>query len=536
MSSKRVYQNGNIVTMDERHPIASNMVVEGEVITGLDLTPEEISSQSGEIIDLQEKTVLPGFNDSHAHMVSYGMSLEMLYLNDATSIRELQAMVKDYIEKNNVEEGKWVLGRGWDDTKFAENRDLCKEDLDEISTRHPIVLGRTCGHLRALNTNALQRCKIDKSTQVKGGRIDLDRDGEPVGLVGEEAKEIIFEAIPPYSVEDYKRFIVNGANKYREAGLTSVQSDDFEASGEPFKNVMQAYIELAQNRELPIKVNLQLQLRTIEKIEELLSAYPVRSYTEFFSMGPLKIVPDGSLGAKTAALRKPYLGDPHNFGLLLFSPFDLEELIDYAYGRSLQVACHAIGDRTIEVFLDIIERMKEKYERTSRPRIIHCQLTDIDLIKRMRTLNVIADAQQSFVASDWRIAEERLGKERCVNTYAWKTMQENGIVVSGGSDSPVETYNPFRGIEVAVTREDDEGNPKGGWMPHEKVTVHDAIKMYTLNSAYSCYEEHKKGMLAPNYRADFIVLKDNPFLVHPSNLEEMEVESSTIEGATENYG
>lgn len=534
MNDRVLFENGNLITMDQQLPLAHNVLVEGSTIRALNVEKESLN-RDVEIYDLKGETVIPGLNDSHLHMVSYGISLDMVDLNDAESVKEVKQRVGEYIQSDGVEEGEWIFGRGWNEENFKGKKDLSKDDLDEISTKHPIVLTRTCGHLRVLNSRALQECDITPETKVEGGVIGTDEEGNLTGLIAEEAKELLYDNMPDYTVEDFKRFIQNAGEKFRESGLTTVQSDDLEASNEPREKVLKAFFELLEEDELPIKVNMQMQIKSPEEIAQFFAEHQERVLSDHLSFGPLKIVPDGSLGAKTAALNEPYLGSENNYGVLIYSKTELEAKIDAAYRHGVQVACHAIGDRTIETFLDIIEKMKDKYNRTGRPRIIHSQITNLDLIQRMKELNVVADAQPAFVGTDWKVAEDVLGRERCINTYAWKTMMDHGIVVSGGSDAPVETYDPFAGIDCAVNRQDSDSNPPGGWMPQEKVTVFEALKMYTVNSAYSCYQEDRIGRLAPHYQADFLVIDRNPFTIPEEDLDSIEVKTSVVNGNVKEY-
>ena len=532
--NKILFENGQIITMNQAYPFAENILLEDSLITGVDVDPASLDGRV-EKYDLQGKTIIPGLNDSHLHLIVTGMNLDMVDLKQVTSLKELQQKTREYISRENLAEGEWVMGWGWNEENFDNGEIINRRALDEISQENPMVLTRNCGHMSVLNSRAIDKCGITSETEVRGGMIELDQQNVPTGVVAEKARRLIYENIPEYSLEEFKKIIAAQAERFRAAGLTMVQSDDFAIYPGSKEKVLQAYFELVENNELPVKVNLQLRLQTVEEIIDIFSKYPGRRYTDYFTLGPLKIFADGSLGAKTAALREPYAGSNDNYGIMFDSPEELEEKVDVACRHDVQVACHAIGDRAIKVILNIYAKMKDRYGRINRPRIIHAQVTDLDLIKQMRDLGAVVDAQPPFVCSEWDYATEVLGKDRAYNIYAWKTMLDQGIVVAGGSDSPVESYNPFAGIKCAVTRQDSSLNPAGGWLPNEKLTRYEALKMYTVNSAYSCFQEKQTGRLASGYRADFLVLEQNPYKVPADDLDSMKVRASVINGNIREY-
>ncbi len=253
--------------------------------------------------------------------------------------------------------------------------------------------------------------------------------------------------------------------------------------------------------------------------------------SEFFKIGAFKLLPDGSLGGKTAALREPYEGDPENKGIFVYDEKVFYDLLEKAYRNGLQLAIHAIGDYTMDVILDCYERIAAKYPKPDpRFRIIHCQITSEDILDRFARNGVLADIQPLFIRADMEIAEELLGKERVSTSYAWKTMLDKGIHVSGSSDAPVESFDPILAIHCAVTSQNLDGQPAGGWLPQQKLTVQEAVALYTTGSAYTSYEENVKGKLCPGYLADFIVLSQDIFSVPENEIVNTKVEQTYLGG------
>ena len=253
--------------------------------------------------------------------------------------------------------------------------------------------------------------------------------------------------------------------------------------------------------------------------------------SEFFKIGAFKLLPDGSLGGKTAALREPYEGDPENKGIFVYDEKVFYDLLEKAYRNGLQLAIHAIGDYTMDVILDCYEKIAAKYPKPDpRFRIIHCQITSEDILDRFARNGVLADIQPLFIRADMEIAEELLGKERVSTSYAWKTMLDKGIHVSGSSDAPVESFDPILAIHCAVTSQNLDGQPAGGWLPQPKLTVQEAVALYTTGSAYTSYEENVKGKLCPGYLADFIVLSQDIFSVPENEIVNTKVEQTYLGG------
>ncbi len=530
-----ILYNGNIMTMDKDKPHAEAVAVKDDKIVLLGSNEEILFSREkdSKIIDLEGKTVVPGFNDSHMHLLGYGKSLETVDLNGCKSIDEMCKRIMKFVDENHIPAGSWVVGSGWNDSRFLENRLPSRQDLDSVSENHPIVMTRTCFHICVANTLALKEAEIfERPPGIEGGEIDKDQEGNPTGILRENALNLVTERIPGPGKDKIREMIIKASQDCLKAGLTSVQTDDFAMIKGDFKDILDSYFELDRENLLPVRVNEQVLLPDMDKLNKFINlGYKTGYGSEFFKIGPLKLLGDGSLGGRTAGLLKPYADDEGNLGICIYSEEQLYELIDTAVSNGLQTAVHAIGDRTMEMVLESYRRVLEKHRiKDPRLRIIHCQITSEEIINKFKNYGIIADIQPSFVSSDISIAESRVGRERAKWTYNWKTLIEKGVRVAGGSDCPVEPFYPLLGIYAAVTRQDLQGNPEGGWLPDQKLTVEEALYIYTMGSAYCTFEDDIKGSITLGKLADMVVLSENIFEIEPNYIKDVVVEKTIVDG------
>jgi len=447
-----ILHNANIVTVDKKNLRAEAVAIKGRRISKIGPNQKILSfkNKNTKIIDLKGKTVVPGFNDSHMHILSYALNQEKANLNNCKGIEHLIEIVKDFIEKNNIAKGNWVQGRGWNEKFFEQERLPSRYDLDKISSQYPIILTRVCGHLGVINTLALKIAGIYQDPpQLKSGSIDKDEEGIATGVLREdEALDMVYKLIPKITKKKVKELLLKGQKECLKFGLTSLQSDDFCSGNMGFKEIIDVYFELDRQKKLLVRTNEQMRLDTLEDLKSFLEmGYKTGNGSEFFKIGPLKLISDGSLGAKTAALFQGYKEDKTNKGILIYSKENLDNLVTMAYNNNLQVAIHAIGDRAINQVIEVYKKvLKEDPKNNARFRIVHCQITTEELN------NIIADIQPTFVSTDLSIVESRIGKKRAKWTYNWKTLLDKGINMGAGSDCPVESFNPLLGIYSAVTR------------------------------------------------------------------------------------
>lgn len=531
-----IYFNGNIITMDEKNPKAEAVAVKGGRIVKLGKNQEikSLQDQHTAMIDLENRTLIPGFNDSHMHLLHYGASLQRVDLTGTTSIGEMIRRCRTFAEGKSFNDVKWMEGRGWNQDFFTDNKFPTRYDLDQIAVDYPICLVRACGHVAVVNSKALELMGITKNTsQIHGGHFDIDEAGESLGIFRENALKLIYEQIPEPGLEDIKQMILDASAFALQQGITSVQTDDFEALPvKDFEIIIRAYQELQTSGKLPIRVYEQCLLPTVEKLERFLDlGYCTGQGDEFFKIGPLKLLCDGSLGARTAYLRKPYADDPTNYGISIYTQAALDHLVAVAHNAGMQLAIHCIGDKAMDMAFDSIEKAQgNKLRENARHGIIHCQITDETLLNRYKILDVIAHIQPIFIDYDLHIAEQRIGKSRVKTAYNWKTMIEKGIHVACGSDCPVEPFDVMPGIYAAVTRKDLKGYPPAGWMPEQQLTVQQALYGFTAGGAYASFEENFKGSIAIGKVADFTVLSEDIFIIEPDKLKDVKVLMTVVDG------
>lgn len=529
--------NGTVHTMDSNNPRAEAVAVKNGKIVRVGNNEEILSlkNHNTEIIDVKGKVVTPGFNDSHMHLLSFGSSLKMVDLNGCISIEDIALRVRAFIEEKNIQEGKWVCGRGWNHDYFeGEKRFPTRNDLDKISKEHPIVLTRACGHICIVNSKALEEAGINNSTlQVDGGLFDVDENGEPLGVFRENALALIYDKIPAPTIPEIKDMMKEAASYANSRGLTSVQTDDFVHVPEHnFRMVISAYNELKEKGELTLRVYEQCQLANINKLKDFLSEGYTTGYgDELFKLGPLKLLGDGSLGARTASLCQPYADDPSTCGILVYTQEELDILVKTAHDAGMHVAIHCIGDKIMYMAFEAIEKaLKENPKDNHRHGIVHCQITDETLLNKYRDLNAIAHVQPIFLHYDLHMVEDRIGKERAKKTYAFKTMLNEGVHIGLGTDCPVELLDAMPNIYCAVTRKDLKGYPEDGWLPGEKLTVEEAVYNYTMGGAYASFEEDIKGSITEGKLADMVVLDRNIFEIDHDEIKDIKVDMTFLGG------
>ncbi len=533
----QLFVNGNVLTLDPDFPqVDAFAVVDGRVVdVGANGDILALRESGSQVVDLKRRTVVPGFNDSHMHLLSWGMSLDAVDLSTADSPQALVELGRTFAQKH--QELKWISGRGWSDELFSAQFLPTAADLDAVGTDRPVVFTRVCGHLCVVNSAALRLAGIDASTpNPPGGQIDKDPvSGEPTGILREKAMDLILRHAPVPDGAALKRALLKAAAAASAFGLTSVQTNDITDLAS-MQMCLSAYQQLVQTGELPIRINLQVGLPTKDALQQYVKVWRQYRYNNsMFHLGPVKLFADGSLGAHTAALNAPYADDPTTHGICIYQQSEFDELVQTAASAGLQVAVHAIGDRAMDMVLNSYEHVFTHTANARRPRIIHAQITSPSNLRRMAALGVVADIQPIFVPTDLHFAEQRVGAERAANSYAWKTMVDMGIPVAMSSDCPVESCRPLDGLYAAVTRMDQTGFPAQGWNPSERLTALEALKAYTIGSAYACHEENSKGSLTPGKLADFVVLPEDPTRVSPEALLSLPV-SATYVGGCQVFG
>ncbi|ADK81829.1 amidohydrolase [Sediminispirochaeta smaragdinae] len=468
-------------------------------------------------IDAQGNTVIPGFNDSHMHLYDLGSKMKMIKVSGATSIDEIIARGQEFIEKNRPAPGTVLRGVGWNQDYFTDKkRVLTKFDIDKISKKHAIILDRVCGHLVSCNSLALKMAGINRNThQPEGGSIGFDHDGEPNGVFGENAIQCIKKIIPHVSYADMRESVKMAMDYARTKGVTSIQSRD--VLNDNYQLMLKVFNDLYTSGELSTRVCMQCSIDHEGPFKDCIQQGYVTNYgNSYLKFGPMKIFADGSLGSRTAFMRSPYFDDPQTKGLQVMPQEEMDAIVAKASKHKMQVITHAIGDAAIEEVLNSYEKVIKNGNNPLRHGVVHCQITDIGLLKRFRDLNVLAFVQPIFLHYDMHIVENRVGKKLASTSYAFNTMDRLGVHVSYGTDCPVEDLDPFANLHCAVSRQDLSNYPDNGFYSDEKVDIYRAVDNYTVASAYASFEENEKGRIKPGEYADIVMLDKNIFSV-PSN-------------------
>jgi predicted amidohydrolase YtcJ len=530
---KKLFYNAIFHTMDGGKTAKSLLVEEGRILT-LNCDPASYAQDAScRLIDLKGRTVLPGFHDSHQHFLCYAIDKEKIDFYNARSVEEMAEMTRRYIRERNIPKGQWIQGGGWNENFFDVRKVPSRQQLDDMAPDNPVMFTRACCSTAVANTEALKLAGIfENPPKMTDGEIVVDERCVPTGLLNERARFYVYDIIPNISKEDVKKLILDYQEDLLRTGLTTVQTDDFKLWDATFKDILQAYRELDEEGRLKVRFIQQLRLVGHKELDEYL-AMGIKPYegSDMFKVGTFKLLPDGSLGGKTAALLEPYEGEPKNKGILTYTREQLYSLLEKAHTNGLQLAMHAIGDGTMDLVLSCYKELQEKYPKHDpRFRIIHCQITNEDILNRFAAQNVIADIQPLFIKADMEVAEQLIGKERLRTSYNWKTMLEKGVHISGSSDAPVESFDPRLAIYCAVTSQNLDGKPEGGWMPEQRLTREEALALYTSCAAYTCFEENTKGMLKEGFLADFIVMPEDIMTVPEEKIRTLNVDEAWVGG------
>ena len=493
-----------------------------------------LKREGDRLVDLQGRFVCSGFNDSHMHLLSYGSSLRMAQLADRTgSLSDMLNCLREFRNSRTFRENAWLQGRGWNQDYFADtDRMPNRHDLDKVSTDIPICAVRACGHCLVVNTKALTLLGIGANTpQPAGGRIGME-EGEPDGRFFDNAMDLIYEAIPAPDKEEVKEMMLAACRSLNAYGVTSSQTDDYCAfHNVPWPLVNEAYRELEAEGRLTVRVYEQSNFTSLKALKAFVEAgNRTGTGSSLFKIGPLKMLGDGALGARTAYLGRPYADDPSTCGIPVFSQEVMDEMVGYANAQGMQVAVHAIGDACLDRVLTAYERAMASHPRKDpRHGIVHCQITRPDQLAKIGRMGLHVYAQSIFLDYDIHMVKERVGEELASTSYSWKTLMETGATVSNGTDCPVELPDALACIQCAVTRKTLK-DQIGPYLPDQAFTVKEALDSYTCGGAYASFEENIKGKISPGMLADFVVLEENPFETPPEKLREIPVRETYLGG------
>lgn len=514
-----LFKNGNIATMEDTLQGAEAMIVEGkrfQYVGTLEGALEVLKNEEYKEVDLGGRLVIPGLNDSHMHFLHYAKGLRSVNLVGTKNIDEIKERMTERISHREPGDLSWIEGEGWNHDYFEdEKRFPNKFDLDEVSKVVPMLVMRACFHIGALNSAGLKLMGINKETAPQfGDLVEVLPNGEPNGIIKERLLDDVKSKISTLNQEIIKDIIITAQEKAWEQGLTSVQSDDVGYTPNyDYDLFFKCLRELEEEGKLKIRISEQCLLTDKTIVEKFFEkGYHYGWGTDKVRVSCVKILSDGSLGARTAALRSPYKDDSSTKGIEMFTQDSLNELVLTSHKNNCPVAIHAIGDRAVEMSLDAIENGQRVYPgKNLRDGIVHCQITDEGLLNRIRDLKVSTLVQPIFIDYDMNIVESRVGAELTETSYAWKTMIDKGIHTSFGTDCPVESFNTMQNLYTAVTRKNLTGKEKKLFSPKEKMSMEEALRAYTIEGAYASGEEQIKGSIAAGKLADFIVLDKDLF-------------------------
>lgn len=535
MQERVLYANARIYTMDPEQPRADTMLVEGDRIAAIG-SRDDLAAPGVRKVDLAGQTVIPGFNDCHCHILSFGLELDRLDVGaDAVrTIEDVKAVVARRAEQMGL--GEWVLGRGYDQNSLLERRHPTRLDLDSAENTRPVVLWHTSGHALTCNSRALAQAGITANTVTpSGGEIERDDHGEPNGVLKESAMDLLEDVLPVPSVEQGADAILRAMRAMANQGITSA-SDAATGQGQEIEPALEMYRNALRSGNLAGRITLMPQISYVAPPDSAVVHAPdeflVGDQPAWLQVGATKIFSDGAITTRTAALRQPFAGSDDNRGILIWDTATLAGMIRRAHDAGWQIGTHAIGDRAIETVLDCYARALEANPRTDhRHRIEHCMLLDEALGRRIREMGIVPTIQPGFMSRLGDAYIAALGMDRAAQLMPMLLFEQLGVSVGFSSDRPVIPGAPLEGVLAAVLRQTPGGVVLGR---EHSMTALEAIRLYTTGAAYATRVERTRGMLRPTMLADLAVLSHDPAALSPEDLDALRV-TMTIVGGRETY-
>jgi predicted amidohydrolase YtcJ len=521
-----IVTHAKIYTVDDNHPFVSAMAVRNGLVqfVGSEREALLLKGPSTKVLDAGGQTIIPGMVDAHAHLFGLGTFLKNIDLTDTRSYDAIVSRVGAHIK--DVPSGRWVIGRGWDQNKWGDTRFPTHEALTKVSSNNPVVLERIDGHALLVNAAAMRAAGVTAATKdPAGGRIERGANDEPTGVFVDNAMSLIDKVIPPLSHDDMRSATLGAIAESNKYGLVGLHDP-----GEP-REVLDVFEELAKAGTFSLRVYAMIADDSAA-IEHYFQRGPQSAlYDGHLWIRSIKLYADGALGSRGAALLDPYADDAKNVGLLKSTPAHLQDVSTRALQHGFQVATHAIGDRGNRVALDAYEAaLKAVPTVDHRFRIEHVQILDHADVPRFAQLGIIPSMQAVHQTSDMYWAPTRLGYARTFGAYAWRSLLNTGVIIPNGSDFPVERVNPLFSFHAAVSRQDDNSWPPGGWFPEQKMTREEALKSMTIWPAYAGFMETLTGSLTPGKYADFVILDQDIMTIPESSILGTRVVATYIGG------
>lgn len=501
-----LWMGGTIYTMkEELHTVEAVYTSDG-VILGAGCLSELRRQYEGQIVrieDLRGGVMFPGFVDSHMHLIGHGETFLRLQLSDCRSREEVLERVR--AQTALLPQGMWIIGEGWNENEWSDSGLPERELLDQVAPEHPVLLWRVCRHMIAVNSAALDAAGMDEHPLIpEGGVLGRGANRKLNGILKEQAQQLVLAAIPGATDEYLATALEAAIEDCWSKGLTGCHTEDLSYYGSCARTI-RAFHQVLHARQMPFRAHLLVHHLALD--EWLMEHKGQASESPLLEFGAMKLFVDGALGGRTALLSRLYADDPTTRGVAVHTDEELEQLVIRARKLGLAVAFHAIGDEAAAKML----RLLKKYPcpKGKRDRLIHGQILRPELIEQMSDIPIITDIQPSFVTSDFPWVMQRIGDPEGLLLYAWHTLAARGIACAGGSDAPIERVSPLLGIHAAVTR--TQPGQTAVYGEKEKLTMYEAISLYTKGSAYAACHEGKRGLIEAGHAADFTILRQDPF-------------------------
>ncbi len=478
------------------------------------------SLKADRVIDGNNKILLTGLHDAHGHVLNYGLSQTQVQLQGLNDFDEVLSTIQEGL--NNHQNSDWLLGRGWNQALWPEKDFPTKHDLDELSINQPpIWLTRIDGHAGWANSAALKAAGINRKVAANNDLIVKDDDGEPTGILIDNAMGLMAKHIPDHSKDSKIAALQQAFKDLNAVGLTYVHDAGISAQNH------EIYRELAQSGSMPIRIYAMLASQD-PQFEQLLKQGQV-NIANRYQLRSVKMMVDGALGSYGALLHEPYSDNANTHGAYVQDLNTLKAKLTPTVAAGFQAAIHAIGDRGNTEVLNLLAE-PTAFSKRLRHRIEHAQIMRPEDIPRLAEYDLIASMQPTHATSDKNMAEKRIGKDRMAGAYAWQTALDNKVHLAFGSDFPVELINPFYGLHAAVTRQDRDNQPLGGWYPEESLSIEEAFKAFTIGAAYAAHDEQNNGSLEPGKYADFIIIDQDIFTIDPKDIWRTQVLETWVNG------